>query len=90
MDWVLQLELAMSSESEIGSIEPNFAHLLNQFAIYMVFLLCIDLLVICGLMVVIDYLSGVKIEYKNAIVLNTNASYIYVKTVGMKRKWELL
>ena len=66
----------MSSESEIGSIEPNFAHLLNQFAIYMVFLLCIDLLVICGLMVVIDYLSGVKIEYKNAIVLNTNASYV--------------
>ena len=47
----------MSSESEIGSIEPNFAHLLNQFAIYMVFLVCIDLLVICGLMVVIDYLS---------------------------------
>ena len=56
----------------------------------MVFLPCIDLLVVCGLMVVIDYLSGVKIEYKNAIVLNTNASYIYVKTVGMKRKWELL
>ena len=47
----------MSSESEIGSIEPNFAHLLNKFAIYMVFLICIDLLVICGLMVVIDYLS---------------------------------
>ena len=65
----------MSSESEIGSIEPNFAHLLNQFAIYMVFLLCIDLLVICGLMVVIDYLSGVKIEYKNAILFLSPASY---------------
>ena len=70
----------MSSESEIGSIEPNFAHLLNKFAIYMVFLICIDLLVICGLMVVIDYLSGVKIEYKNAILLNTNASYIERQT----------